>query len=61
VQKDIFKPFFTTKEPGKGTGMGLYICHEIMRRHGGELSYSDRYGGGAEFALMLPVQQGKTV
>jgi signal transduction histidine kinase len=61
VQKDIFKPFFTTKEPGKGTGMGLYICHEIMRRHGGELSYSDRYGGGAEFSLMLPVLQGKSV
>ncbi|MFH0730802.1 MAG: ATP-binding protein [Pseudomonadota bacterium] len=60
VRKDIFKPFFTTKEPGKGTGMGLYICHEIAQRHGGELLYSDRCGGGAEFALVLPVQQGKT-
>jgi signal transduction histidine kinase len=57
VRKDIFNPFFTTKEPGKGTGMGLYICHEIVQRHGGELLYSDRHGGGAEFTLMLPIQR----
>jgi signal transduction histidine kinase len=54
IRKDIFKPFFTTKEPGKGTGMGLYICHEIVQKHGGELLFSDRDGGGAEFAMLLP-------
>jgi signal transduction histidine kinase len=53
-QKDIFKPFFTTKDPGKGTGLGLYISHEIVRRHGGELLYSDHHGGGAEFTVLLP-------
>lgn len=55
IRKDAFKPFFTTKEPGKGTGLGLYISHEIVHKHGGELLYSDRDGGGAEFAVMLPI------
>jgi signal transduction histidine kinase len=57
ILKDIFKPFFTTKEPGKGTGMGLYLCHEIVRKHNGALLYSDKDGGGAVFAMMLPLRQ----
>lgn len=55
IRKDIFKPFFTTKEPGKGTGLGLYLSHEIVRKHGGELSYTDHTAGGAGFTLALPV------
>ncbi len=54
-RQDIFKPFFTTKEVGKGTGLGLYICHEIIQRHGGTLALIDKNTTGAEFEVRLPV------
>ena len=55
VQRDIFKPFFTTKAPGKGTGLGLYLCHEIIRKHGGALTLENTAGKGAKFVVRLPV------
>ncbi|MFO7970957.1 MAG: ATP-binding protein [Desulfobacterales bacterium] len=55
-RQDIFKPFFTTKEVGKGTGLGLYICHEIVRKHGGKLKLKDGDGSGAVFEVTLPVK-----
>ncbi|MFO7964095.1 MAG: ATP-binding protein [Desulfobacterales bacterium] len=51
---DIFKPFFTTKPVGEGTGLGLYICHEIVERHGGALSLEDNNGKGAHFVVTFP-------
>jgi two-component system sensor histidine kinase HydH len=48
----ILEPFFTTK-PG-GTGLGLYITHEIVRRHGGELWVTSEPGRGAAFTVRLP-------
>jgi len=54
IRKDIFKPFFTMKTVGKGTGLGLYICHEIVRRHGGTLSL-EKSRRGAIFVVRLPV------
>jgi two-component system NtrC family sensor kinase len=54
IRKDIFKPFYTTKEAGKGTGLGLYISHEIVKRHGGSLQAGDRPGGGAMFRIEIP-------
>jgi len=47
----IFEPFFSTKE---STGLGLSICHSIVKQHAGELSVSAREGGGAIFRLKLP-------
>jgi two-component system NtrC family sensor kinase len=54
VQKDIFKPFFTTKDVGQGTGLGLYISHEIVRKHGGSLTFDSRSGKGCRFTVSLP-------
>lgn len=55
LRQDIFKPFFTTKPVGKGTGLGLYICHEIIRRHGGTISLEAAEPRGAVFRVVLPV------
>jgi signal transduction histidine kinase len=55
VIKDIFKPFFTTKEVGKGTGLGLYISYEIVCRHNGTIFAGNNSLGGATFTVELPV------
>jgi two-component system NtrC family sensor kinase len=55
VAKDMFKPFFTTKEVGKGTGLGLYISHEIVRRHNGNISAHNNPQRGVTFRVALPV------
>ena len=57
VMNDIFKPFFTTKEAGKGTGQGLYISHEIVRRHNGNIFAQNNSHGGAIFRVELPVTE----
>jgi two-component system NtrC family sensor kinase len=54
IRQDIFKPFFTTKAVGKGTGLGLYICHDIVERHGGTLTLEKSHGKGARFVVRLP-------
>jgi len=51
----LFTPFFTTKQVGKGTGLGLATSREYLRRAGGDLLASDRPGGGARFTLTLPL------
>ena len=55
--KDIFKPFYTTKPVGKGTGLGLYISHEIIKRHGGDISVSTEPGKGSVFVIELPCKR----
>ncbi len=50
----IFDPFFTTKAVGHGSGLGLFITHEIIEEHGGCISVANRPEGGAEFRLRLP-------
>jgi two-component system NtrC family sensor kinase len=54
AMKDIFKPFFTTKDVGKGTGLGLYITYEIVRRHHGSILATNSPQGGAMFRVELP-------
>ena len=51
--KTVFEPFFTTK-PG-GTGLGLYICHDIVKRHGGALTIQSEVGRGTTFSIELPL------
>jgi two-component system, LuxR family, sensor kinase FixL len=49
---DIFEPFFTTKP--QGTGLGLSIVQQIVRAHGGSISYSSEHGKGTNFVIALP-------
>ena len=52
--KTIFEPFFTTKQGG--TGLGLYITHDIVKRHGGNLTVSSEPGNGTRFTVELPIE-----
>lgn len=51
----IFDPFFTTKKTGKGIGLGLSICHSIIKRHGGQIKVENPKEGGALFEITLPL------
>jgi signal transduction histidine kinase len=55
----IFQPFYTTKDPGKGTGLGLAVSRRIAEEHGGGLTVRDAEGGGAAFDLWLPLPEGE--
>jgi two-component system NtrC family sensor kinase len=55
--KDIFKPFYTTKEVGQGTGLGLYISHEIVNRHGGTIHVRSETDRGTVVTIELPCQR----
>jgi PAS domain S-box-containing protein len=50
----IFEPFYTTKS--QGTGLGLYVSHSIVERHGGHLRVESRPGKGTSFLLYLPIE-----
>jgi PAS domain S-box-containing protein len=52
--RNIFNPFFTTKEVGKGTGLGLSICYGIVASHGGRIYAKSENGKGATFVVELP-------
>lgn len=51
----IFDPFFTTKAVGEGTGLGLALAYEIVRRHSGEVSVDSSPGEGTRFDVRFPI------
>ena len=51
----IFEPFFTTKRGTAGTGIGLALCRDIAKSHGGDILYSRAETGGAVFTVRLPL------
>ena len=50
-----FEPFFSTKEPGAGTGLGLWICHQVVQRHNGTIRIDSRLGEGTAVTIELPI------
>ena len=60
VMEKLFTPFFTTKEDGTGTGLGLNVSRDIVHKHGGSLRVKNRPEGGAVFTIRLPVEHPST-
>jgi signal transduction histidine kinase len=54
TKRRLFTPFFTTKDPGKGVGLGLFISESIVRGHGGTIEVQTAEGKGATFTVSLP-------
>lgn len=53
----VFDPFFTTRDPGRGIGLGLFIVAEIMQEQGASISVDQAPAGGARFCLAFPALQ----
>ncbi|MEW6262325.1 MAG: HAMP domain-containing sensor histidine kinase [Thermodesulfobacteriota bacterium] len=53
----IFEPFYTTKEVGRGTGLGLSVSYGIVQKHGGHIEVRSKKGEGSTFTVVLPVEK----
>ena len=54
----IFEPFYTTKNLGRGTGLGLSMCHRTIKNHGGYIIVDSQIGVGTQFTVVLPGNTG---
>jgi len=53
----IFEPFYTTKEVGRGTGLGLSVSYSIAQKHGGHIEVKSQKGKGSTFTVVLPLEE----
>ncbi len=61
IMDQIFDPYFTTKEVGKGSGMGLAVVHGIVKNHNGAIAVDSEMGKGAKFIILFPLTSKKSV
>jgi signal transduction histidine kinase/ActR/RegA family two-component response regulator len=57
IRNEVFAPFFTTKAPGEGTGLGLSMVYSCVRAHGGFMRLASSVGVGTTFQILLPVME----
>ncbi len=57
IMKQIFTPFFTTKDVGQGTGLGLPVVHGIVTSHGGSIRVESKPNQGTRFEIQLPITE----
>ena len=55
TKEKIFQPFFTTKPTGQGTGLGLSLAYDIVKAHGGDITFHTKKGEGSEFIISVPI------
>lgn len=60
IRDRIFEPFFTSKEVGKGNGLGLSICLGIVKSHGGAIEVDGNHPSGSTFRIFLPLRLERT-
>jgi two-component system NtrC family sensor kinase len=56
IVKRIFEPFFTTRPVGQGTGLGLSVAYDIVKKHGGKIDVESTVGTGSTFIIRLPIK-----
>lgn len=57
VNSKIFDPFYTTKNVGNGTGLGLFLSYYLVEQHKGTITYNSEINKGTEFIIKIPVKQ----
>ena len=56
IGRRIFEPFFTSKDPGQGTGLGLSVSYGIIESHGGRIDFDSVVGKGSTFSVRIPIR-----
>ena len=57
LKKRIFEPFFSTKETGKGRGLGLSVVRQIVKDYGGQITFEGQYCRGSTFKITFPLRK----